>query len=505
MTGTHDDYDEGRRGDPVDRFFAEERARVPPSAGYPSGDLHWQGIVRSARARRRSRFRGYAVGAAAAAVVVGSVATGAALTHSGLTPTPPTAAGPTAASMSPSPTAQVPSRTGPSAPSSPATSGRSSSTRSALPTSTPRQTQPSAGPLPPQAAASVPPMFTVRSVSNAGKGVLYALGSARCGGSRCPTLARSANNGATWATVHIFVDAQAGSTAAGPTVQSAGALTQVRFASPDVGWVFGGGARVTRDGGRTWHDYPHVGDVVLSLETDASTVTLAGAARCAGGACDGPLTVSTVPVSAGSALATTGSSAAGGRLTGARVALDGGRAYVDPTRATEPADAHDGARLTPSGLAPVARPAGCPPGATSDLTTTAGSPGTLLAFCPVDAAAGSVGYDVGASSDGGATWSELGPRLRLLSGPDRSFAAADRLHLVAATGGDTGRRGSLVFSSDAGGTWAPATVWGGAPVGGWRWVGAAGGGTYYAVAVGPARGFWRSTDFGAHWSLVTVR
>ncbi len=550
---------QGRQSDEVDRFFARERALV---ASQGSGDLHWQSIVRAARARRQSRLRGYLAGAAAAAVVVASVATGTALTRSAHVAPTSSAAGtstptqslsatqPPATLLSTSPSTPLPTtlptsvptprRTPSAAPSSAAPSttralAPTSSRAPAAPTlpaptlpaptlpapslpapSLPAPTLPAptvpAPSLPAPTGQSVPADFTVTSVSNAGRGVLYALGSASCAAARCPILVRSSDDGATWQTVHVFPSAAAGAAAGDPTAgadaaQAPGALTQVRFASPQVGWVFGGGAQVTRDGGRSWRDYPHVGEVVLSLETDGSTVVLAGASGCGAGVCSGPLSVSAVGVSAGEATSETGRGPAGGRLSGARVALDDGRtgqAYVTPLWTAVPAGRAQGARLSRSGLAPVAAPAGCAPGASADLLTTAGSPGVLLGVCAAQGAAGSVTYDVSRSTDGGATWTDIGPTLSMVNGADRSFAAADSAHLVAVSGDGAGQ-GSMMVSRDGGSTWTSAVVRGGVPRSGWRWVGAAGGGTYYAVAVDAAEGFWRSTDYGAHWSRVTVR
>jgi hypothetical protein len=50
-----------------------KREQIVPQ---PGDDLHWQGIVRRARARRRFRFLGYTAGLTAADLVVGSVAYG---------------------------------------------------------------------------------------------------------------------------------------------------------------------------------------------------------------------------------------------------------------------------------------------------------------------------------------------------------------------------------------------------------------------------------------------
>ena len=64
--------------------------------------------------------------------------------------------------------------------------------------------------------------------------------------------------------------------------------------------------------------------------------------------------------------------------------------------------------------------------------------------------------------------------------------------------------GSLVRSADGGATWLVVGRGGTAPVGGWRWVGAAGGGLVYAVQ--GERSLYVSTDRGLAFHLdATVR
>ena len=62
--------------DPVEDFFEGERNQIVSQHG---NDLHWQGIVRRARADRRSRFFGYVAGVAAAGLVIGGITYGAVL------------------------------------------------------------------------------------------------------------------------------------------------------------------------------------------------------------------------------------------------------------------------------------------------------------------------------------------------------------------------------------------------------------------------------------------
>ena len=55
-----------------------------------------------------------------------------------------------------------------------------------------------------QLPQGVPATFRTWSVSNAGSGTLYNLGSTECGSDICPTLLRSGADGESWQAVHTF-------------------------------------------------------------------------------------------------------------------------------------------------------------------------------------------------------------------------------------------------------------------------------------------------------------
>ena len=241
--------------DPVEDFFAREREAVVPTEG---DDRHWQGIVRDARSRGSARTRGYLTGAAAAAVVVAAVAWGA------------TTGGPGG-------------RSGPAAPVAGSTTAAPVRPPAVLPV-------PSAAP--PPATRGVPASFQARSLTNVGGGHLYALGNAGCGKRTCPTLVGSRDGGASWTLVSTFPDATP-AREDDPTgvVQARTALGEVRFATPQMGWVYGGGLKVTRDGGQTWRDVPHEGATTLDLETDGTSLVVTSANGCDAQSCSGPLSV----------------------------------------------------------------------------------------------------------------------------------------------------------------------------------------------------------------------
>lgn len=513
MSPGHEDHsgDERRPGDswfedpsdPVARFFARERAEVRSE---PAGDLRWQRIVHEARPARRWRWTGYVAGVAAAAVV-GAVA-GAAIVTGGRFSTPDV----TAATSGPSHS----QTSGPTLARQFSSSAPSPSGSPGVPSTSPGQGEgvlPTAPPPPsPSAARPVPDSFTATSLSNSGESYLYAMGSSDCGDRRCPTLVGSQDDGATWHTVHVFHGAQATDPAAAQGrghVPPADALSQVRFADPRTGWVYGGGLKLTRDGGRTWHDYAHPGQTVVDLETDGHAVAVATTSNCGGdGLCRGPLQLSMAFVTATGIAQPVADVAGGGVLAGAQVQAQGGRFYVEPEWAAPPSP--DGsslgvtgaARLAHGGLAALAEPPGCagsPLRAVAPSADPSGRP-TLFALC-----GGPTRWQVQRSGDEGRTWQVVGDRLGLPAGAGVSLAASDARHLVAATVGGVApgadRAVALQVSSDGGRTWhLPARPPG--RTGEWAWVGAPGGRQFYALS-GSDGSYWRSVDDGEHWQQVS--
>jgi hypothetical protein len=278
----------------------------------------------------------------------------------------------------------------------------------------------------------------------------------------------------------------------------------VRFASPSVGWVFGGAAMRTTDGGRTWQDYPHPGGDVIDLETDGRDVVLTAASSCAAGSCRGPISVVRAPVSAMGATDVIGTIDGSTVVSGAAITWHGGRAYVSPIVQRSPGAAPTGPVVVrPDGLHP-AGPQGCGNGEGSQLVAPAAGT-TLFAVCPSSGAAGHVGYAIESSADGGATWRPVSSdRLVLVDAGHTSFAAADGSSLLAVSGGSPDLHGSMMVSTDGGATWAPPTGAPSLPAKGWAWVGAPGGPVYYALSADPAGGYWRSEDGGQTWAPVQV-
>ena len=454
-------------------FFARERAAAPRLEADP---LRWQRILEASDRRRRSGMR-YAAWAAAAAVVLVAAAV-ATLNLGG---------------------------NGSGAPAGPVSTP--SATRSSAPSPSPsHSTGPGPAPSSPVSApvVPVPASFAVRSLTTGAPGHLFALGTVTCPAGHCPALAGSIDNGASWSLVHTF---PASTAAAGlPPGQrgGAGTLTQVRFASASVGWVFGGAAMRTTDGGATWHDYPHPGGDVISLETDGTDVVLTTAPGCRAGTCHGRISVVRAPVTATSATDVAGTIDGGAAVQDAPVGWQGGHAFVSPVVVPLPGQPAPAPVVVAANGLHRAAPTSCGNGQPIRLVTAAAGT-TVFAVCLTGGAAGHLGYAVQASSDGGASWRAVtGQPLLLANAGTTSFAAADARTLLAVSGGTPDLHGSMSLSSDGGATWREPRSAPPLPDHGWVWVGAPGGATFYALSGDGTGAYWKSTDRGDTWLPVPV-
>jgi hypothetical protein len=506
MTGD----EQGR--DPVEDFFARERADVPSLA---ADEVRWERILARSRWSGPRRWIGYAAAAAAACLVVGALGWGLL----GRGPSTVPAAGATTVTVTPTPVPPgagtvtvTPTPVPPGARTVTVTPGpaRSAGTPPATGTTGPAPTAPAPAPSPPApaggAGVAVPASFLVRSVSNSDGRNLFALGTSDCGGGRqCPALATSPDDGATWRLVRTFPGAGVlGADKVGGRGGS-GVLSQVRFANASVGWVFGGGIQQTTDGGATWHDYPHQGGDVIALETDGKDVVLTTADRCVDGGCQGTIRVLRAPVTATAATDVAGRIDRGSAMVDAAISWHQGHAYISPVATPSGGSGPAGPMvLMPDGLHP-AGPAGCGLGQALVRLVAPAVGSTLFAVCPSGAAAGHTVHAVAASADAGKTWRTVSTQaLVLVNAGTASFAATDAGHLLAVSGGSSDLDGSMAISPDGGLTWrAPKSP---PPLTdrGWAWVGSPGGATYYAVPSDPLGGYWKSTNRGETWAQVTV-
>ena len=349
---------DGDQRDPVADFFAGERAEV---RDLPADRGHWDALVREAERRpARRSWLPYAGVAAAAAMVAAIAWTGVQRgAHE---------ADPAVASSRPAPaTATVTSTVTVTATSTPPPA--SSSPGAATSSAPPR-------PL------TVPDTFSLVSMTNAGGKHLFALGSARCGGKDCVQVVASEDDGRSWERRSAFTDLT--TPGAGSTPDGAHEVVGIRFATPQVGYLYGSTTKRTTDGGRTWRDVDLGSRTVLSLEAARDRVWMATAATCQGGDTKTPgcskVEVWTAPVS-GERPRLVQAVDSQGPVDAAWITMDGSDAYVS----VAPVD--QAAHVLPQRVSgtpqTLARPQGCPDIGPVGVWGTANTGGGVVAVCPV--------------------------------------------------------------------------------------------------------------------------
>jgi hypothetical protein len=468
--------------DPVEEFFARERREV---RDLPSGPDHWEGILSESRRPARRGWLPYLGAAAAAAVVVGAIAYGTTANRGDHT-TPATASGPATTTVTQTVTA-------------PATG----TTPAPTPSSGPATTTP-AGPLP------APVSFEAVSMSNAGDRHVYAMGSARCGDTapHCVAVVGSDDEGATWTTRASFPKSVA--SGARSTPDQASQLTGIRFARPEVGYLYGGTVWRTTDGGDHWSTFDVGGQRVLSLESDGNTVWLVTADSCRHGAqptkrgCS-DLAVWSAPVDAPKAtkVRTLGLAHP---AESAWLSMDGSDAYVSISYADQSLQTLP--QRVSGSPATLPRPKGCSDRGGVWLWGTAKADGHLVAVC-ASATEPAKTYAVSSSGDRGKSWSPAvdAPDLGTPGSAGVWLTAVDAQHLVAVqqglpTSSTTAEPTTLLSSTDGGRTWSSPQGAGSSDS--WSWAGAAGGGLVYVLGGGPGS-FEVSTDSGATFGAQPFR
>lgn len=367
----------------------------------------------------------------------------------------------------------------------------------------------------PQAQSAVPETFVPWSLSNAGSGTVFALGATRCTAEEvCPTLVRSTDNGSSWNAVHSFERTDTASVTSDevPRIQPTRAVTEVRFASPKVGFAFGGDLWRTSNGGRSFTSMPlpRPGQTVLDVAVSQGEVVVLSADGCTQGRCVGPITVSRAKIGARTVsqpLATL--ALAGDRaLDSAELVLSDGDIYVQPYQVDGHLDPPW--RLQGKELVPMKSGSGCGDVPLQSLTATVnGTPG-LFALCGGDLRGNLAEYSLMHSTDQGKTWRRAGKKPIQLPRIGRlTLAASDDQRLVVATGGPRKVSGPtrvedprrlLQTTTNGGKTWKPV----GKPVPppqGIDWVASGGGPEVYAITRSTAD-FWRSPDYGKTWKKV---
>lgn len=461
--------------DAVAQFFARARQDVEPQ---PTTDLSWQEVVRGRRTSRRPRSWYTAVATAAAACV----ALFAVWTWQ-----------------------QQPIDRQSVAPGSPVVSAPSVAAPS---NSNPPEVSKA------QRPTAVPKSFVTWSLTNAGSGTIYNLGSSTCRQEICVTLLRSSDNGRSWDAVHTFSDVDTSSATGSnvPQVQPTRAITQARFVSPQVGYVFGGDLWITRDRGASFTKMGHPGQTVLDVEIHHGEVVVVSADGCIQGSCSGKVYVSRTAGAAKRIAKPTATTQPDHPITSASAVVHDGTAFIQ-LASRKSGTSSRVLRLSGKKLVGVKAPRSCADSGLSSLTAASDVDKLMYAVCAPRTRQQNIAYTVVRSTDGGDHWTVMSvgalvvPRLGQLT-----VAAGDKTHVVVSMGGprDPGGPtasssvGSLQQSTDGGRTFHHVQTSANLPAGGFDWAASPGGDEFYALSHQNAA-YWKSVDNGNRWTVVDPR
>ncbi|BDZ57805.1 WD40/YVTN/BNR-like repeat-containing protein [Barrientosiimonas endolithica] len=384
---------------PVEEFFAAERAAVHPAE---AGEDRWEQIVHQSTRGGRPWFALFmgALGALAAVVLFWS-------------------------------TQQAPFGEGSVDPGREVEAATNNAPVEA--SGDPRDTSPAQAPI------EVPASFVPWSMSNAGSGTVFAMGAAPCGADEevCPTVVRSTDNGSTWTAVHRFQRTDTASVTSDevPRIQPPRAVSEVRFATPKIGYAFGGDLWMTRDAGRSFTRYAHPGQTVLDVEIFRGDVLVLSADGCSQGRCSGPLMLSRTTVQAGAVQQPVAVRDLDTPVDDAQVVVRDGAVYVQPYR-VDAGNVGSPWRLEENQLVPMTARDGCGTNPLQSLTASTNGAGTLFALCGGDLRGDQAEYRLMRSDDRGKTWRPATTTPVVLPRVGRlTLAASDAQHLAVATGG----------------------------------------------------------------------
>ncbi len=333
----------------------------------------------------------------------------------------------------------------------------------------------------------------------------WALAAAPCGRDLCPRLAATTDGGRTWAALPA-PPAQVLDPAGPDGCARAACVSQVRFATATVGYLFGPALFQTSDGGQSWHRVPS--RPVEALEPSAGTVVRVVFDHTG---CPGPCDRAVQESTAGSAhwrtlLRIPAGSA--GEGVAAQVVRQGASVIYVPVYgnpAGGAGTAHtvifrsaDGGRTWRHGPDPC----GGAGADEHDATGLAAAPGGFAAvLCAPRNGTGPT--FVRTSTGNGSSW---GPPHQVPGGTRARLsliAAASAAHLALATGGATGQgefRYRLLASSDGGVHWSPAVT------GTTQLVPQAPGAAFLGFEdarvgrwISGPRDIWTTDDAGLHW------
>ena len=332
----------------------------------------------------------------------------------------------------------------------------------------------------------MPSGFAAWSVTFVSDRQAYLLGDAPCRRAPCTSVVRTLDGGRSWRGVPA-PRAPLPPLAPTATPESRDTVREIRFATGQDGYAFGGGLWTTHDGARTWRRVSGV-DTVLDLEIDGRTA-YAVVGHCVGlGACRSGLLASPVSADRFRPVAGLEPRPVGG-LDGA-VSTGGGTTVFSLDRARY-------VRRGTSGWTRMTEP--CRPLGGTVVAPASGF--TLTAYC-AEGAAGSVYLTIRHSADLGQHWTTVpGRGLQLPNGLTALTAGSATTLAAAAALPDLG--GGLAVSRDGGRTWSAVPT----PRRsiGWRYVGARSATALVALVDPPAAALWTSDTAGRTWTVHPIR
>jgi hypothetical protein len=454
------------RRDDVDAWLSQRIEPLPP----PPGTFE---LIKR-RARRR-KYRKLAITATSAAVIVAAAVTVPQVVNLPV--------------LSPGPQSSVAAGPGQSSSATPTGSlshgGASAAASSAVPASLP-----------------VPGNFRPTSVTFVGIKTGWVIGQAespgQCATPYCTSVARTNDAGQTWTGVPApMTGAPDGATG----------VSQIRFLNLDDGWAFGPELWVTHTGGKTWAPVDTHGLRVTDLETVGSRVfalwaSCSGTGPAFGGQCTSFTLYSAL--AAGGSWAPVGAATTG--LTdgaageAASVVLTGSRGYLLAPGGAVYAGPVDGSAawqwvssLVSSCTVGPAQANGQPTGA----LLGAANAKELIVACASESSGGNPSVStqhklIYSSPNAGVSWLHMGTAPA--AGVVFSLAASPAESVILATdqGIDLLPRGEI--------GWQTAALQGGAPAGGFGYVGMTTDDQGIALPADPAAGaVWFTFDGGQHW------
>ena len=300
--------------------------------------------------------------------------------------------------------------------------------------------------VPAPSGGPVPGGFRATSVTFVSAQEAFVLGAAPCSHAPCTSIVRTLDRGVSWRGLPAPVVRLSSPGGAG--------VWGIRFATPEHGFVFGGGLWETADGGQHWTSVAYPGGSVLSLAAiDGQVLALTATCSVQGG-CAQPGTLLRRPLAGGGWSQVTQVRTAGITDPADMIATQAGVAAV--------LDGSDVAVTSNGGMTITGNPAPCT--ATTmmrESSVAVIAPDGLALLCTGQGYTGHTVKTVYASGNLGATWIRAG--VPGSAGDGGTIAAAGPAQLVIAT---ASAASWLYYSGDGAAQWQTVST---EPDGGQGW------------------------------------